>query len=647
MPWMKKYMELFIRNFCIIAHIDHGKSTLADRLLEHTHTVENRKMKAQYLDQLELERERGITIKMAPVRMRYCPKFPISNPPAGRADFQFSNKSEEKNKFDGSEYILNLIDTPGHSDFSYEVSRALEAVEGAILLVDATQGIQAQTLANFHAAQKAGLAMIGVLNKVDVFQEEENIEAFSLHPDVLKVRNELAELLKKDPSEIYMVSGKTGYGVPDVLDAIVRVIPPPSGEENISFAEGRGLVFDSFYDNHKGVVASVRVTDGFFSAEHGIYFGAENMHSKMKEVGHFMPELKTKEKIYGGEIGYIATGIKDPGKIRIGDTVFSFSNPQTFSRENARTHMLDGYKEPNPVIFVSFYPEQSDEYDFLRQSLEKLKLNDSSLKIDPDQNEVLGRGFKIGCLGRLHFEITAERLKREFKVDIVNTFPSVKYKVKMKDGWIEIVKPEDLPENYLEIWEPIIFIDIIFPAPYLSQVLSIQKRFRVSDMHTETMGDRIKLSARMPLAELVSDFDDYLKSVSEGYASFSYEMGEYEKADVMKTDLLVSGDVVPGLSRFLPKESLEREARKMVEKLKTLLPRQQYSQPVQASAGGRIIARADIPALRKDVTGYLYGGDRSRKMKLWKKQQRGKKRLRERAEAKMPPSVFKELLRKE
>jgi len=632
-------MESNIRNFCIIAHIDHGKSTLADRFLESTHTVEERRMKAQYLDQLELERERGITIKMAPVRMKYNFKSQKPNPPAERVGL----KNAE------GEYILNLIDTPGHSDFSYEVSRALEAVEGAVLLVDVTQGIQAQTLANFHSAEKAGLTIIGALNKVDVFQKSGDEEGvFSSHPEVARMREELAVLLHQKPEDIFLVSGKTGYGVCGILDAVIEKVPIPKKSELTQGVKGRALIFDSFYDNHKGVIASVRVVEGFFEATHSIFLAGKNTISKMKEIGYFTPELKTTKRLESGEIGYIATGVKDPGKIKIGDTAFGFDNIQTFSKDIARHHMLLGYEEPKPVIFVSFYPEQSDEYDLLRQSLEKLKLNDSALAIDPDQNEVLGRGFKIGCLGRLHFEITAERLRREFSVDIVNTFPSVEYKVKTKNGWITIVKPEELPQDYFEIWEPMILVDIIFPTKYLSSVLSIQQKFRVAEMHTETIGERIKLSAKMPLVELVSDFDDYLKSVSEGYASFSYTIGEYEKAEVMRVDLLVSGNSIPGLSRFLPKESLEREARKMVEKLKTLLPRQQYSQPIQASTGGRIVARADIPAMRKELGVFgKNGGDRTRKMKLWKKQKRGKERLKERSEATIPPNVFKELLKKE
>lgn len=641
-------MNSHIRNFVVIAHIDHGKSTLADRFLEITHTVPDRRMKEQYLDQLELERERGITIKMAPVRMIY----EINHTEIRNSNIEIRNNIKVQNsksfgfrasdlEFSNSkqEFVLNLIDTPGHSDFSYEVSRALEAVEGAILLVDITQGIQAQTLANFYAAKKSGLKIIGAINKIDLSS------LFSFE----KMASELAELIGCNENEIYAVSGKTGEGVIELLNAIVEKVPPPSPAV-MSFGGQitRALIFDSFYDNHMGVVASVRVVNGDFERAGDIYLIGTDTRSKIKEVGFFVPELKSGNLIKEGEIGYIATGIKDPGKIKIGDTVVANKHKlSTNLTNNISDLVLPGYKEPKPVVFVSFYPEESGEYDLLRQSLEKLRLNDSSLTIEPDQNNVLGRGFKIGCLGRLHLEITAERLKREFNIGIINTFPSVLYRIKVKNGWVYIVKPEELPGDYLEIWEPMIEMSIIFPRSYLSQVLSVRQRFRLSDVESDMLGERMKISARMPLVELVSDFDDYLKSVTEGFASFSYELADYEKADVLRVDLLVSNEEIPGLSRFIPRESFECEARKMVLKLKELLPRRQFTQPVQARADGRIIARADIPALRKNVTGYLYGGDRTRKMKLWKKQQRGKKRLKERAEATIPPEVFKELLKKE
>ncbi|MEK7086807.1 MAG: translation elongation factor 4 [Patescibacteria group bacterium] len=594
-----------IRNFVIIAHIDHGKSTLADRFLEITGTVAKRQMRAQYLDQLELERERGITIKMAPVRMSYL----LNRKP----------------------YILNLIDTPGHSDFSYEVSRALTAVEGAILLVDATQGVQAQTLANFNLALAAGLKIIGAVNKIDVFEDRND-------PILKKTVIETAEFLNVSTDEIFLVSGKTGEGAEKILEAIVEQVPPP---KQFLPNHSRALIFDSFYDNHKGVIASVRVFDGEFKNEDEIHLIAAETKSRIKEVGFFKPELKPMEKLEAGDIGYLATGIKDPKKIKIGDTVSGLSADE----RDPKFLMLPGYKEPKPVVFVSFYPENNDDYDLLARGLQKLRLNDSALTIEPDQNEVLGRGFKLGFLGRLHYEIIGERLKREFGLKTVNTFPSALYKVKTAKDWLEIIRPEEMPGEFTEIWEPMVKIEIILPNRYLNDVFPLQSRFRLSQITTESFAARVRLKAVMPLAELVSDFDDQLKSATQGYASFSYEISDYNRADIARVDVILAGKMVPGLSRFLPKDTLEREGRRMVLRLKNLLPRQQFAQAIQAVAGGRVIAREDIAAMRKDVTGYLYGGDRSRKMKLWQKQKRGKKKLKERAEAKISPEIFKELLK--
>ncbi|RJQ29276.1 elongation factor 4 [Candidatus Parcubacteria bacterium] len=603
-----------IRNFVIIAHVDHGKSTLADRLLEVTGTVEKRKMKEQYLDQLELERERGITIKMAPVRMDY--------------------------DWEGMKYILNLIDTPGHSDFSYEVSRALEAVEGAILLVDATQGIQAQTLANFRHAKAAGLTIIGALNKIDFYKGHDGKIDYN-NERIKMMRLELSELIGCTEDEIHYVSGKTGDGVEQLLHALIKKVPAPKKSEH---AFGRALIFDSFYDDHKGVVATVRMIDGGISGTDEIHLIARRVSSKIKEVGYFTPQLKTlppPEKISAGEIGYIATGIRDPEKVTIGDTVLVGD-----IREKDQ-YMLHGYKEAMPVVFVSFYPDESDDYEMLTKGLQKLKLNDSSLSIEPDQNEVLGRGYKVGFLGRLHFEIIAERLKREFNVPTINTFPSVLYKIKSKGVWMSTVKPEELPQEYDEIWEPIITLDVIVPGEYLSSVLGLQRLFRMSDIHTETLVDRVKISARMPLSELISDFDDQIKSATKGMASFSYEFDTYERTDVIRVDVLVTHELIPGLSRFFSKDRVEYEARQMASRLKDLLPREQWNQPIQIQAEGRIIAREDIPAMRKELGNFgKNGGDRTRKMKLWKKQQKGKKRIAERARVDIAPEVFKELLKR-
>lgn len=591
-----------IRNFCIIAHIDHGKSTLADRLLEITGTIEKRLLKPQYLDQLELERERGITIKMAPVRMMY------------------------------EDHILNLIDTPGHSDFSYEVSRALMAVEGSILLVDATQGIQAQTLANFENAKKAGLKIIGVVNKIDVASAEQIESAIK----------ELSQLLAVATEEILKVSGKTGEGVSELLQKIIKNVPAPKEQLNKA---SRALIFDSFYDEHKGVLAFIRVVSGQFLINDDICLIATKTKAKIKEIGYFSPTFKPSQKLFSGEIGYIATGIKNPDLLKIGDTLASYMP----NFENIDP--LPDYKEPKPVVFVSFYPEDGGKYDNLKQALSKLRLTDASLVFEPDFSEVLGRGFKGGFLGRLHFEITAERLEREFKIKTVQSFPSVAYMVRSpKDAkFATITNPKDFPLDVAEVKEPITKLEILAPSRYLGAILQLKSLFRFSDIVTDNFGEKILVIAKLPLADLILDLDDRLKSVSEGFASLNYEIIGYERAEVAKLEILVAGQIVPGLTRILPKKDIEREARITVEKLKNLLPHQQFMQAIQAMAGGRIIARESIAAMKKDVTGYLYGGDRTRKMKLWKKQQKGKKKLKEMAsksQINIPPSVFKELLKK-
>ncbi len=603
-----------IRNFVIIAHIDHGKSTLADRLLEVTGTVAMRSMMPQYLDQLESERERGITIKMAPVRMIYS--------------------------INHTEYILNLIDTPGHSDFGYEVSRALTAVEGAILLVDATQGIQAQTLANFEQARKAGLTIIGAVNKVDVAPKE-MIDAAIL---------DLANLLEIEEGEILRVSGKTGQGVPELLGAVIRRVPPPHQKEIASSqiprndGVSRALIFDSMYDEHKGIIAVVRVFAGEFvmlgKDDNPYYLLATNEVFKPKDMGYFSPKLKSSTKLYSGEIGYIATGIKDPDKLKIGDTIAS--------GEGAGP--LPGFKEPKPVVFVSFYPAETDEYDELKRALSRLRLNDSAMTFEPDASEVLGRGFKGGFLGRLHFEIAAERLEKEFNMETVHSFPSVAYQVRTPAGWETIKNPKDFPAEPLETREPIARIEILVPGDYMGAVLQLSQFFRFRDIETKNFGQRIIITAKLPLADLIQDLDDQLKSVTQGFASLSYELIGSEKADVSKMEIYVATHVVPGLTRIVSREDTEREGRKMVERLKELLPREQFSQALQAVVGGKIIARETIPAAKKDLGNFgKNGGDRTRKMKLWKKQKEGKQKLKEIAEKsqiKIPAGVFKELLKK-
>lgn len=599
-----------IRNFCIIAHVDHGKSTLADRFLEITGTVEKRNLRPQYLDRLESERERGITIKMAPVRMNYS--------------------------LNDKKYQLNLIDTPGHTDFSYEVSRALAAVDGAILLVDVTQGIQAQTLANFNAAKRAGLTIVGVVNKIDLNP--------SLAEEAVK---STAELLEVDESEIFKVSGKTGQGVEELLAAVIEKIPAPRTEGSLSKDIFRALIFDSFYHEHKGIVAAVRVFQGDLSEGASVYLIAAGVDFKVKELGHFAPTLQKDELLENGQIGYIATGLKNTELLKIGDTVFS----SKLQVESYKEFILPGYKEPQPVVFVSFYPEEADDYENLKSAFAKLKLNDSALQFEPDFNEFLGRGFKTGFLGKLHFEITAERLEKEFHLATIHSFPSVSYKVKIRNGeWKIINNPKDFPDDYLEVMEPIAKVEILAPPNYLGSVMKLQEVFRLSNVATQSFGNNLLVNASLPLSELIRDFADQLKSVSAGYASLSYEVSDYQKTEVAKMSVLVAEQEVGGLTRIVHKEDLEREARKTVERLKDLLPKQQFSQALQACAGSRIIARENIPAMKKLLGNFgKTGGDRTRKMKLWKKQQRGKEKLKEMASKSkidVPASVFKELLKK-
>jgi GTP-binding protein LepA len=589
-----------IRNFVIIAHIDAGKSTLADRLLEVTKTIETRKMKPQYLDQLELERERGITIKMAPVRMKY--------------------------NYNNEEYILNLIDTPGHSDFSYEVSRALAAVEGAILFVDATKGIQAQTLANFHSAQKANLKIIGAINKVDLFHPRDR----RLEELIIQTAN----LINSKPEEIHLISAKTGQGIDLLLNDIIKKLPQPkviASQNNSS----KALIFDSIYDENKGVIAYVRVFEGSFKNSEEVKLFVPNKEFKIKDLGYFAPELKSKNELSAGEIGYIATGIKEPALIYVGDTILKKSNTP-----------LSGYKPPAPVVFVSFYPDKDTKFEELKKALEKLHLSDAALSFEIESNDALGRGLKVGFLGKLHFEIIATRLEREFNLHFFTTFPSIRWKIKDEKGERYIYDPNLFPDRPQNVFEQMIDLQILTPPEYLNSVTKLQNIFDLRILETEVLTNQILIKAKMPLLELIYDFDDKLKSVSQGFASFSYEINGEEKASVSKLEILINGTLIKPLTRIVPEKNIEREARNTVSKLKEVLPREQFAQALQAKAFGRIIAREDVPALRKDVTGYLYGGDRTRKMKLWKKQQEGKKKLKAMSKINISPEVFKEILKK-
>ncbi len=613
-----------IRNFVIIAHIDHGKSTLADRLLEFTGTVEARKMRPQYLDRLELERERGITIKMAPVRMIY--KLP-------ELDHRSSN-TEQSN----SEYILNLIDTPGHSDFSYEVSRALAAVEGAVLLVDALKGIQAQTLSNFRAAKKAGLKIIGAVNKID------------LNPQNLpKIESSLAQLLEVPTSEILRVSGKTGEGVEKLLAAVIEKIPAPKPlDSSKNHSLSQALIFDSLYDDHKGILAFVRNFSGTFEVGQDIFLIASDKKVKTKEIGYFVPDLKPSPEIKTGEIGYLATNLKESDLIKIGDTVLGGKIlKDSHSLSSIRGLALSGYQEPRPVVFISFYPIGQTKFEDLKSAFSKLKLTDSALNIEPEANDALGRGLKIGFLGQLHFEIISSRLKDEFNIDFITSFPSVAYRIKEGTREYIIKQPQDFPVKPDKVFEPVINIEIIAPANYLNSVVNLQQVFNLEIKEIENLNDNVIISGVMSLSELVRDFDDQLKSISQGYASFSYELAGEREADVEKLEILVAGDFIPALTRIVAKKDLEKEARKSVEKLKELLPKQQFTQAIQASVSGRIVARETIPAAKKLLGNFgKTGGDRTRKMKLWKKQKRGKERLQERGRVNVPIEVFREILKK-
>lgn len=592
-----------IRNFVIIAHIDHGKSTLADRFLELTKTVEKRKMQAQYLDQMELERERGITIKLQPVRMNYS--------------------------YNGGEYMLNLIDTPGHVDFSYEVSRSLAAVEGAILLVDATKGIQAQTLANLVLAQQQNLVIVPVINKIDLP---------NAHTE--RVTEELAHLLTVEPEEILAISAKDGTNVELVLQKVIEKVPPPTIEEGGPL---KALIFDSTFDAYKGVIAYVRVFGGTIKKLQKIMAFATKARADILEVGFFSPQLIQSNELLTGEIGYIATGLKDPGHIRVGDTITLLGADATFVP-------LPGYKEVRPMVYASFFPEGNDDYDLLKDSLGKLKLTDASLVYEPESSVGLGRGFRVGFLGMLHVEIVSERLRREFGLTLIISSPSVEYVVKMKNGdEMKIRSASMLPDfsKIENIAEPIVSLEVITPVSYLGSVMELVATFRNAYVATEYIGkETARLKYDVPLSEIITDFYDKLKSVSSGYASMSYEPKGFRVDDLVRLDIYVAEDLVEPFSRIVPRSSSYYEGRATVEKLKGIIPQQLFQVALQASIGGKIIARETISARRKDVTGYLYGGDVTRKMKLLEKQKKGKKKMKEIGRVAIPHEVFLKMLKK-
>lgn len=601
-----------IRNFSIIAHIDHGKSTLADRMLEITGTIEKRKMQEQVLDSMELERERGITIKMTPVRMKY--------------------------QYKGEDFILNLIDTPGHIDFSYEVSRAIKAVEGSILLVDATQGVQAQTLTTLQMARDAGVVIVPVISKID-----------SPLARVSEVKHEIAELLLCDPEEILLVSGKTGEGVDNLLRSIIERVPHPK-EEIENSGSFRGLIFDFQYSNHTGVIVYIRVFDGEITKRDTVLFSVANEKFTPIEVGFFTPDKIPTEKLSAGEIGYIVTGIKRPGVASVGDTI---------TLEKKALPAMPGYMTPKPVVWASLYPENQsigggktggDDWNLLRQALERLRLSDSSFNFEEESSGILGRGFRCGFLGMLHLEIITERLRREFGLNLIITTPSIRYEVLDKrKNKLTIYSPALFPEYGMieKIFEPWVELRIITLPEYLGGILKLLYEHESEAKRTENFGDhRTVIEAEMPLRELMRGFFDELKSVSSGFASLSYYiLEENREADVVRMDILVAEELVPAFTKIVSRRKVEEDAKKSVEKLHDILPKQLFTIKIQGMAMGRIISSRSISALKKDVAGYLSGGDRSRKMKLWKQQKEGKKRLKERSRVDIPQEVFVKMMR--
>jgi len=589
-----------IRNFVIIAHIDHGKSTLADRLLEITGTVAKRKMCEQFLDQMDLERERGITIKMQPVRMLW-------RPPKHSESFEIRNSKFEIADSE-QEFVLNLIDTPGHVDFTYEVSRALAAVEGAVLLVDVTQGIQAQTIANLQLAKKENLKIIGVINKIDLINDLEKLEG---------LKQEIAKLTGQKSEEILVVSAKTGLNVKSILEKIIKEFPAPKINKEKPF---KALIFDSHFDAYKGVIAYVRVLDGEISKQKTINALATGAKTQILELGIFKPELVSADKLSSGEIGYIASGIKNPAQIRVGDTLTTDSSAE----------QLPGYSEPKPMVWASFYPESADDFDLLKDALAKLKLNDAALHYESETQEALGRGFRLGFLGMLHLDITAERLKREYNRSVIITTPTVSYKLRNRKGeTVEIFTPVDWPDlSQIEsIEEPWVHLEILVPTKYLGGVMKLMDNYRGIYNHIDYLGlDHLILNFDMPLSDILVDFHDRLKSVSEGYASMNYEFLGFRTGDLIKLQILIAGESIEAFSKIVPKNKAYNEGNMLVKKLKEIIPRQNFAVALQAAIGGKIIARETIPAMRKDVTAKLYGGDVTRKNKLLDKQKKGKKK---------------------
>ena len=611
-----------IRNFSIIAHIDHGKSTLADRMLEITNTVEKRKMRDQVLDSMELERERGITIKMQPVRMEYSSSPSQGEGRPARNAFSIADAGG------GEVFILNLIDTPGHVDFSYEVSRALKAVEGSIMLIDCTQGVQAQTLTTLAMARDSGLTIIPVLSKID-----------SPLARIADVKNEVVKLLDCDMGEILEVSGRTGEGVENLLQELIKRIPAPT-EEFQEENKLRALVFDFKYSNHRGVIVFVRVLDGKIRKGENLLFSISNEKFTALEVGIFSPEETPREFLSAGDIGYIVTGIKKPGIASVGDTITKLSNPLL---------ALPGYMQPQSLVWASIFPEDADDFAELKLALGKLRLSDSSFSYEEESSGSLGKGFRLGFLGMLHLEIITERLKREFNLALVITTPSITYEVENNFGKrVKIYSPYFFPDDseIKAVFEPWVDAKIITPVNYIGNIMQILFDHEAEVGETENFGDnRSSISAKMPLRELMRNFFDELKSTSSGYASISYTMAEMRDAHVTRLDMLVADEVVPAFSKVISKKRVETEAEKSVLKLESLLPRQMFTMKIQGKALGRIISSRSVSGMKKDVTQHMYGGDITRKMKLREKQKKGKKKMKERGRVNIPQEVFLKMMK--
>jgi len=589
--------QAHIRNFSIIAHIDHGKSTLADRILEMTKTVDPRSMRAQMLDSMDLERERGITIKAQAVRVFYTAR-------------------------DGETYQLHLIDTPGHVDFTYEVSRSLAACEGALLVVDASQGVEAQTLANTYLAVDAGLELIPCLNKIDLPGAE---------PE--RVAEEVAELLGEPADSIRRISGKTGEGVIDVLEELVAKVPPPSGNPD---AEPRALIFDSEFDQYRGVIAYIRVVDGVFKKGEAIRAMAAGTEADIDDIGFFTPAMTTADELHAGEVGFLITGIKDVTKLRVGDTLTT--------KSSKATEPVPGYREVKPMVFCGVFPIDSDDYPDLRDALEKLTLNDAALTWEPETSDALGFGFRVGFLGLLHMDIVRERLEREYDLDLLATMPSVGFEVTLTNGEeLEVHAPSDMPDpaRIAEVREPYIKASILTPKEYVGQVMELaqERRGEHAGMHYLS-SDRVQLTYDLPLGEIVLDFFDQLKSRTRGYASLDYEIIGMRPSNLVKLEVLLAGDPVDALSMLVHRDKAYGFGRMLTEKLRAKIPRQQYDVPIQAAIGSNIVARETVKAFRKDVTSKCYGGDISRKRKLLERQKEGKKRMKQVGRVEVPQEAF-------